>query len=314
MSLESVESVLHYLPNNPLASYFQNGWELMLKTYSKWQICTFGSLFVHEILYFAICLPAFLFQFIPFMQRFKIQQNIIETKEAQMKCFKLLLFNHICIQFPLIMGTYYFVEFLNIPLEYEKMPRWYIIGLQVIGCAIIEDTWHYFLHRMMHHRKLYKYVHKLHHTFNAPFGMVAEYAHPVETLVLGMGFFIGILTFTTHMILLWIWVLFRLLETIDVHSGYDIWFLNPFHLLPGYAGVRFHDFHHMNFVGNYSSTFVWWDKLFGTDSQYNRFKEKQRLQSSNKDYDECSQNFTSNANNGRVESGYFKGDCTRKGL
>jgi methylsterol monooxygenase len=66
--------------------------------------------------------------------------------------------------------------------------------------------------------------------------MTAEYAHPAETLILGMGFFIGIMTFCTHLVLLWAWVLVRLLETIDVHSGYDIPWINPFHLIPGYAG------------------------------------------------------------------------------
>lgn len=50
-------------------------------------------------------------------------------------------------------------------------------------------------------------------------------------------------------------------------SGYDIP-LNPLHLIPFYAGARFHDFHHMNFVGNYGSTFTWWDRLFNTDSQF----------------------------------------------
>ncbi len=47
--------------------------------------------------------------------------------------------------------------------------------------------------------------------------MQAEYAHPAETLILGAGFFIGIMVFCNHMILLWAWVAFRLLETIDVH-------------------------------------------------------------------------------------------------
>ncbi|KAF7244200.1 Methylsterol monooxygenase 1 [Varanus komodoensis] len=111
----------------------------------------------------------------------------------------------------------------------------------------------------------------------APFGMQAEYAHPLETLILGAGFFIGIMVFCNHMILLWAWVICRLMETVDVHSGYDIP-LNPLHLLPFYAGARFHDFHHMNFIGNYASTFTWWDKLFGTDSQYNSYTEKVKKQ------------------------------------
>lgn len=62
-----------------------------------------------------------------------------------------------------------------------------------------------------------------------------------------------------------------------LHSGYDVP-LNPLHLVPFYAGARFHDFHHMNFIGNYASTFTWWDRLFGTDSQYIAYKEKEKKQ------------------------------------
>lgn len=36
---------------------------------------------------------------------------------------------------------------------------------QCFGCAVIEDTWHYFLHRALHHRRIYKYIHKVHHDF-----------------------------------------------------------------------------------------------------------------------------------------------------
>jgi len=54
--------------------------------------------------------------------------------------------------------------------------------------------------------------------------------------VLGAGFFIGILLTCNHVVLLWAWMVARLLETIDVHSGYDIPYINVFHLIPGYAG------------------------------------------------------------------------------
>lgn len=94
------------------------------------------------------------------------------------------------------------------------------------------------------------------------------------TTVLGMGFFIGILLTTNHVFLLWAWVTFRLMETVDVHTGYDIPYVNPMHLIPGYAGARFHDFHHYNFIGNYASTYIWWDRLFGTDIQYIEYHKK----------------------------------------
>jgi methylsterol monooxygenase len=31
-------------------------------------------------------------------------------------------------------------------------------------------------------------------------------------------------------------------------------------------------------VGNYASTFTWWDKIFGTDQQYKEFRARQVLQ------------------------------------
>jgi len=174
----------------------------------------------------------------------------------------------------MMMGTYPYCEMFGIPFGWEEMPRWYDLVWRVFLCAVIEDTWHYWIHRLAHDRRFYKYVHKVHHYYQAPFGMTAEYAHPVETVVLGMGFFWGILFFCNHMVMMWAWVTVRLLETIDVHSGYDIPFINPMHLIPGYAGARFHDFHHYNFTGNYASTFMWWDWLCGTDKQYNEFNAK----------------------------------------
>lgn len=57
----------------------------------------------------------------------------------------------------------------------------YVTTLQVLVCSVLEDTWHYWVHRLMHDKRLYKYVHKVHHNFQSPFGMTAEYAHPAET-------------------------------------------------------------------------------------------------------------------------------------
>lgn len=271
----AVDYVDSLLPENPLQEPFKNAWVYMLDNYTKFQIATWGSLIVHETIYFLFSLPGFLFQFIPFMRKYKIQKDKPETFEGQWKCLKGILFNHFFIQLPLICGTYYFTEFFNIPYDWERMPRWYSTLARCLGCAVIEDTWHYFLHRLLHHKRIYKYIHKVHHEFQAPFGIEAEYAHPLETLILGTGFFIGIVLLCDHVILLWAWVTVRLLETIDVHSGYDIP-LNPLNYIPFYTGARHHDFHHMNFIGNYASTFTWWDRIFGTDVQYHAYTEKMK--------------------------------------
>lgn len=70
----AVEFLDSFLPQNPLQPPFKDAWNYMLDNYTKFQIATWGSLLVHELSYFLICLPGFLFQFIPFMQKYKIQQ------------------------------------------------------------------------------------------------------------------------------------------------------------------------------------------------------------------------------------------------
>merc|ERR1719431_501921 len=246
----------------------------MLDNYTKFQIATFGTLIVHEVVYFMACFPGFVFQFIPYMQRFKIQQDRPETFEKQWKCLKLILFNHFCVQILFILGTFVFTELFGISYDYESIPRWYVIAAQVTVCALIEDTYRYFFHRALHHRRIYKYIHKVHHDFQAPFGLTAEYAHPAESLILGGGIFVGLPIFCTHIFMLWTWVTVRMLMAIDVHMGYHIPYLNPFHLIPFYGGAKAHDFHHYNFNGNYSSIFTWWDKIFGTDKQYMEYQAK----------------------------------------
>jgi len=271
---ESLNKAFLYVPENPLAVYVEQGWRHMTDNYTKFQIATLGSLIAHEFAYFGICLPAFLFQFSSFFQRFKIQQDKEETAQLQWKCFKLILFNHFFIQAPLIFGAYAFTEMFGIPHDWDSFPRWYDLIARSLVCLVIEDTWHYFLHRALHDKRIYKHIHKIHHHFSSPFGMTAEYAHPAETMILGAGFFIGVMVTCNHIVLLWVWMVARLLETIEVHSGYDFPYINPYYLIPGYAGAKFHDFHHKNFNGNYASSFIWWDWIFGTDRQWKEYYNK----------------------------------------
>ncbi|KAI8917768.1 hypothetical protein DFJ77DRAFT_457758 [Powellomyces hirtus] len=122
----------------------------------------------------------------------------------------------------------------------------------------------------------------VHHEFSAPFGIAAEYAHPIETVVLGQGFFLGpvmllMMGVDVHVVTMAIWLAVRLIETVDVHAGYDFpWALH--HWVPFLGGPAFHDHHHETFKGNYSSSFVIWDWLFGMDASYNaqRAKRNQR--------------------------------------
>jgi methylsterol monooxygenase len=65
------------------------------------------------------------------------------------------------------------------------------MAVQITIFFIFEDVYHYHMHRFMHWPPFYKKVHKIHHEFAAPLGIAAEYAHPIETMLLGVGTVVG---------------------------------------------------------------------------------------------------------------------------
>jgi methylsterol monooxygenase len=158
-------------------------------------------------------------------------------------------------------------------------PSFTTILPQIMAFFIFEDTFHYWAHRIMHIPAFYRRVHKVHHEYAAPFGIAAEYAHPLETIILGCGTLGGPLLLQMvwghlHLATMLLWVVLRLLQAIDAHSGYDFpWSLC--HWAPFWAGADHHDYHHQAFIGNYSSSFRWWDYLFGTDAKYRAYRKRQ---------------------------------------
>ncbi len=139
--------------------------------------------------------------------------------------------------------------------------------------------WHYFNHRLLHEIPfLYKNIHKIHHTYSAPFGLAAEYASPVEVMMLGFGTVFSpviycAVTGDLHVLTMYLWIVLRLFQAIDAHSGYDFpWSLH--HFLPFWAGASHHDVHHEKFIGNYASSFRWWDFIMGTQAGSEAFKQK----------------------------------------
>ena len=45
-------------------------------------------------------------------------------------------------------------------------------------------------------------------------------------------------------------------------------------ILPFWSGAEHHDFHHMAFTNNYSTSFRWWDRIFGTDDKYRAYRAR----------------------------------------
>jgi sterol desaturase/sphingolipid hydroxylase (fatty acid hydroxylase superfamily) len=150
-----------------------------------------------------------------------------------------------------------------------------------VGLAyVFYDTMFYWVHRTLHIPSLYKAIHVTHHKFKIPIGIASSYSQFVESfsqlvmwwIPLGLS---GYLTGDLHINSIYWYSVFRWIETVEAHSGYDL----PFHpmrliLLP--AGSRFHDFHHSHFDGNYGATKIW-DWLMGTNKDYFDYLKSKKL-------------------------------------
>ena len=51
LATEYIEDMLQYLPDNPLTDPMAKTWMWMTDSYTKFQIATWGSLIVHEVIY-----------------------------------------------------------------------------------------------------------------------------------------------------------------------------------------------------------------------------------------------------------------------
>ncbi|KIJ47897.1 hypothetical protein M422DRAFT_74794 [Sphaerobolus stellatus SS14] len=236
------------------------------------------SFLMHEIVYFGRCIPWIIIDSMPYFRQWKLQPDKVPTRAEQWECTKYVLFSHFTIELPAIWFFHPIAELFGLSTWQVPFPSWKEFVPQVIFFFFFEDAFHYFAHQLLHYGPFYKHIHKLHHKYSAPFGLAAEFAHPIEVFILGTGTLAGPFLYVAifkqlHIATVYVWVILRLCQAIDAHSGYDFpWSLQ--HIFPLWSGADHHDFHHMAFVNNYSTSFRYLDYLFGTDNKYRAYKEK----------------------------------------
>eukprot|EP01117_Protostelium_nocturnum_P011572 TRINITY_DN419_c0_g1_i1.p1 TRINITY_DN419_c0_g1~~TRINITY_DN419_c0_g1_i1.p1 ORF type:complete len:285 (+),score=101.43 TRINITY_DN419_c0_g1_i1:155-1009(+) len=258
---------------------FEQYWVWFYSLHSSPMLVTaFLAFLVHEIIFFGGWIPYYIVGSIPSFKKYKLQPEKEVTRQDHLKALRGVLLSHFLVQSPLMLSFHPTAISFGIEVTEVPFPPLWKICLQVLFCALFEDTYHYWAHRALHWGVLYKKIHKVHHEFSAPFGITAEYAHPIETIILGMGTiggpFVLALAFKVHVITVLAWMSFRLFQTIEAHSGYEF----PISLrtiVPFWSGADHHDYHHQAFVNCYSTSFRWWDHIMGTDLKYKAFREKQ---------------------------------------
>lgn len=254
------------------AAVLESGWLFLITHFSDFQLATVGTFIVHEIVFFLSGLPSVFFERTGLFNKYKIQDKK-NTPASHEKCITRLILFHICVNLPIVLISYPAFRYMGMKSSLP-LPHWTSILFQIIVYFILEDFVFYWGHRILHTKWLYKHVHSVHHEYATPFGLASEYAHPAEILFLGFATVIGPALTGPHLFTMWLWVILRVLETVEAHNGYHFpWSLSNF--LPLYGGAEYHDYHHRLLYtksGNYSSTFVYMDWLFGTDEGYRKQK------------------------------------------
>jgi len=231
-----------------------------------------GIVSTHIIVFWGLNILLFIcYKFNLFPNR-RIQGSVLPNDQLWNAALRNCLLNHFIIQPTAVYFLYpYIARYISLR---GPIPDWTVFIRDFAVSIFFNDTLFYWAHRALHHKSIYKYIHKQHHEFKVNIGIASEYAHPFEDIVANLvPTLFGCFYMRSHALVLWSWIAFRLMETIDAHSGYDFSF-SPFSMVPFQGGARRHDFHHSRNVGCYGSFFIFWDWVCGTDSAFLEFEGK----------------------------------------
>ncbi|XP_061169781.1 fatty acid hydroxylase domain-containing protein 2-like [Saccostrea echinata] len=200
--------------------------------------------------------------------KYKIQEDPLPEKQKPMlkRAIQVVLFNQTVITIPFMFGMYYLMKWRGCVFQGELPTfHWFLLELTVF--SLVEELFFYYSHRLLHHRNLYSYIHKRHHEWTAPIGIISLYAHPIEHLVSNLlPPVLGPFLMGSHVCSAWLWFSIALLSTTVAHCGYH------FPLLPS---PEAHDYHHKTFINNFGVLGIL-DRLHGTDTSFRASKAYQR--------------------------------------
>ncbi len=131
---------------------------------------------------------------------------------------------------------------------------------------VMHDTYFYFAHRLMHHKKLFTLFHLVHHKSTNPSPWAAYAFHPLEAVVEVGIVVVFLFTVPIHKTHLLLFFLMMIVYNVYGHLGYEL-YPKGFHKTRIGRWINTsvnHNQHHQYFKGNYGLYFLFWDRVLGT--------------------------------------------------
>ena len=163
--------------------------------------------------------------------------------------------------------------------DLASYPLWWF-PVSIVLALVVHDTYFYWMHRTVHHPKLFRSIHLTHHQSVNPSPWASYSFHFFEAILEGMIAPVLLFLIPLHPTALLVFATTSFFINVYGHLGYEIsplWLRRTwlFELLN--TSVH-HNLHHSKFDGNYGLYFRVWDRIMGTElpdyvREYDRVQE-----------------------------------------
>ena len=138
--------------------------------------------------------------------------------------------------------------------------------LSFFGLILLHDTYFYWSHRAMHHPKLFRIFHLVHHKSTNPSPWAAYAFHPLEAVIEAGIVPLASVILPLHPLTIFVFLFFMIVYNVYGHLGWELYPVNfNRHWLGRWLNTSVnHNQHHQYFTGNYGLYFRFWDEWMGT--------------------------------------------------
>jgi sterol desaturase/sphingolipid hydroxylase (fatty acid hydroxylase superfamily) len=242
-----------------------------------------GTFTVLTLRYFVLAgIPflVFYFFFTPYFAKSKIQVKKAVSKDFVREILHSLQSTAV---FALIAYIILHTPLKHYTLVYDHLtdyPGWWV-GASLALSLVIHDTYFYWMHRLLHHKRLFRLTHLLHHKSTNPSPWTSYSFSFIEAFTEGAVLLVIVCLIPMHTLTIVLFAVVGFVINVYGHLGYEIaprWLRHSFLFELINTSVH-HNIHHRKFNGNYGLYFRVWDRLLKTENpdyvaEYDRIQAK----------------------------------------